>query len=233
MDKAAAAHGLKLETTPAISSDATVPGLPDSSQLIQAAFTGKKGDAPRFAPAGEGTYVVFQTMDVQAAHAPTFAEWKDKLLNDYRSEQVPQMLQAKLQKLSDQAKLLGDLHAPAKEMGLTVKSSELVDRTGNVPEVGAMSGSASAAFDLAKGGISAPLSSGDGGVVLQVTDKQEPSAEEIAKAFPAQRDKLIEQKRAELFGVYMQTLMDDYTKKGAVRIVAKPTPQPAGLPIGQ
>jgi peptidyl-prolyl cis-trans isomerase D len=233
MEKAAASHNLKVTTSSWVSSTDNIPGLPDSQQMMQAAFTGKKGDSPRFAPAGEGTYVVFQTADVQPAHAPTFAEWKDKLLNDYRSEQVPQMLQAKLQKLSDQAKLLGDLHAPAKEMGLTVKSSDLVDRTGNVPDVGAMSGSAAAAFDLAKGGISAPLSSGDGGAVLQVTDKQEPSAEEIAKSFPAQRDKLVEQKRAELFGVYMQTLMDEYTKKGAVRIVQKPTPQPAGLPIGQ
>ncbi|SDF15292.1 peptidyl-prolyl cis-trans isomerase D [Terriglobus roseus] len=233
MDKAAAAHNLKVTTSGWLTNSDSIPGLPDSAQMMQAAFTGKKGDSPRFAPAGEGTYVVFQTVDVQAAHAPTFAEWKDKLLNDYRSEQVPQMLQAKLQKLSDQAKLLGDLHAAAKEMGLPVKSSDLVDRTGNVPDVGSMGGAAAVVFDLAKGGISAPIANGENGVVAQVTDKQEPSAEEIAKAFPAQRDKLVEQQRAELFGVYMQTLIDDYTKKGAVKIHQKPTPQPAGLPIGQ
>lgn len=231
LDKAAAAHNLKPQTTGWLSSDATVPGLPDSAQMLQAAFTGKKGDSPRFAPAGSGTYVVYQTTDVQAAHAPEFAEWKDKVLADYRAEQVPQMLQAKLQKLSDQAKLLGDIHGAAKEMGLAVKTSDLVDRTGTVPDVGQMGGAASAAFDLAKGGVSAPIASGDGGAVLQVTEKQEPSPEEIAKNFSTQRDRLLEQQRAEAFGVYMQTLIDEYTKKGGVRILQKPT-APAGLPLG-
>jgi len=230
MQKAAAAHNLKVDTSAWLTSTDTVPGLPDSAQMIQAAFTGKKGDSPRFAPAGENTYVVFQTADVQPAHAPTFAEWKDKVLNDYRSEQVPAMLQAKLQKLSDSAKLLGDLHKAASDMGLSVKSSDLVDRTANVPEVGAMSGGAAAAFDLAKGGVTAPVNTGDGGAVLEVTDKQEPSTDEIAKAFSSTRDKLLEEKRAERFGVYMQSLIDDYTKGGGVRILEKPK-QPA-LPIG-
>lgn len=231
IDKAAAAHNLKAQTTGWLAGSDTIPGLPDSAQMMQAAFTGKKGDSPRFAPAGEGTFVVYQAADVQPAHAPAFAEWKDKVLNDYRAEQVPQMLQAKLQKLSDQAKLLGDLHGAAKEMGLTVKTSDLVDRTGNVPDVGAMSGPASAAFDLAKGGISAPINGGESGSVLQITDKQEPSPEEIAKSFATERDKLLEQQRAEMFGVYMQTLIDDYTKKGGVRVLQKPT-APAGLPLG-
>ena len=55
--------------------------------------------------------------------------------------------------------------------------------------------------------------------------------EEIAKNFATQRDQLLEQQRAETFGVYMQTLIDEYTKKGGVRVLQKPT-APAGLPIG-
>ena len=114
---------------------------------------------------------------------------------------------------------------------MPVKTSDLVDRTGNVPDVGAMNGAASAAFDLAKGGVSAPLSGNENGSVLQITDKQEPAPEEIAKSFATQKDRLLEQQRAEMFGVYMQTLIDEYTKKGGVRVLQKPT-APAGLPLG-
>jgi peptidyl-prolyl cis-trans isomerase D len=233
MDKAAADHNLKPVTTDLITDGDKIAGLPDSAQLVQSAFAGKKGDAPRFAPAGEGTYAVFQAVDVQPAHAPTFAEWKGHVLEDYRTEQVPQMLQAKLTKLADSARLLGDLHKAAAEMGVPVKTSDLVDRTGNVPDIGAMSGPAASAFDLAKGGVSAPINTGPSGAILQIIDKQEPTADEIAKSFPGRRNELLEQARAETFGIYMQTLIDSYTKKGAIRVVAPPkgaTPPPlAGM----
>ncbi len=222
MDKAAADHGLKATTTDLIGSDAKISDLPDSAQLMQAAFTGKKGDAPRLSPAGAGTMVVYQSADVIPAHAPAFAEWKDHVLQDYRDEQTPQLLQAKLAKLAELAKQSGDLHKAAATMNIPVKSSDLVDRKGNVPEVGDMSGAASAAFDLPKGGISAPLNAGPSGVVLQVTETEQPSPDEIAKLFSAERSQLVDQQRAEMFGIYMQTLIDEYTKKGAIRIMEKP-----------
>ena len=230
LDKAAADHNLKPVTTDLLTGDDKINGLPDSTQVMQAAFTGKKGDAPRYAPAGEGTYAVFTPVDVEPAHAPTFAEWKDHILEDYRTEQVPGMLQAKLTKLSDSAKLLGDLHKAAAEMNIPVKSSDLVDRTGSVPDIGPMTGPAASAFDLAKGAVSGPLNSGQSGAVVQITDKEEPTAEEIAKSFPGRRNELLEQARAETFGIYMQTLIDNYTKKGAIRVVAPP--KAAQSPLG-
>ncbi len=223
MDKAAANHGTKAVTTDEIGSDGTIAGLPDSAQLMQAAFTGKKGDAPRIAPAGQGAMAVYQTTDIQPAHAPGFGEWKSHVLEDYRSEQAPQMLQAKLSRLAERAHQLNDLHKAAAELNLPVKSSELVDRKGNVPDVGEMSGPASAAFDLPKGGISGPLNAGSNGSVLQVTDVQQPSAAEAASSFATQRAQLVEQQRAEMFGIYMQTLIDNYTKKGAIRITQQKT----------
>lgn len=233
MDKAAADHGLKAITTDAIASDATVPGLPDSAQLVQAAFTGKKGNAPRLAPAGQGTFAVYQVADVQPAHAPSFADWKSHVLDDYRAEQVPQMLQAKLGMLAKRAHDVNDLHKAAAEMNLPIKSSDMVDRKGNVPDVGEMSGPAAVAFDLPKGGISGPLNAGGSGAVLQVTDTAQPTAQEAAATFATQRTQLLDQQRAEMFGVYMQTLIDSYTKRGAIHIAQQKTgpagPQPLGM----
>ena len=229
--KAAADHNLKMSTTDAIGSDATISGLPDSAQLVQAAFTGKKGDAPRLAPAGQGAMAVYQIADVEPAHAPTFADWKSHVLDDYRAEQVPQMLQAKLVKLANRAHELNDLHKAAAEMNVPVKSSELVNRKGTVPDVGEMSGPASAAFDLQKGGISGPLNAGGSGTVLQVTDTAQPTTQEAAATFAAQRTQLLDQQRAEMFGVYMQSLIDTYTKRGAIR-VSQQKPATAGSPLG-
>ncbi len=230
MDKAAAAHQLRVVTTGMIGSTGPIADLQEGTQVLQGAFAAKKGDAPKVAPAGPGEMVVYQTIDLQPAHAPSFAEWKGHVAEDYKAEQVPQLVQAKLNKLAARAHELNDLRKAAGELSVPVKTSDSVGRDANVPEVGQMSGPASAAFDLPKGGITGGLNGGSSGTVLQVLEKQEPSPEEIGKDFATRRSALVERKRAELFGVYMGTLLETYKKKGAIHVYEKPK-QP-GLPLG-
>ncbi len=232
LEQAAAGHNLKATTTDYVASAGPVAGLPDSAQMLQGAFAQKKGDAPRVAPARAGETVVFSTVDIHPAHAPTFAEWKGHVLDDYRQEQVPNLLQAKLTKLATRAQELHDLRKAAGEQNVPIKTSDLVGKDANVPDVGQMSGPASVVFDLPKGGITGGLNSGNGssGAVLQVLDKQEPSPEEVAKDFATRRDTLIERKRGELFGVYMGTLLEKYKAKGAIHVYQQ-AKQP-GLPVG-
>ena len=80
------------------------------------------------------------------------------------------------------------------------------------------------AFTLAKGQISGPINTGPNGVLLQVTDKQEPSADEIAKGIGPTRDKLLEARRNELFNTYAEQLLATYEKAGAIVQPQKKTP---------
>ncbi len=52
-------------------------------------------------------------------------------------------------------------------MKLTVKTSDLVGKDGQVPDVGSMTGPASVAFTLAKGAISGPINTGRNGDCAQ------------------------------------------------------------------
>lgn len=225
LDKTAAAHGLHVTTTDFISPSDVVPSLPDSTQLVKAAFAAPKGGAPTAAPTGEG-FAIFQVTDIQPAHAPTFDAYKANILNDYRAQQTPQLLNAQLIKLSDRAKALGDLKKAAAEMHVTVKSSDLVGRDAQVPDIGALTGPASVIFTMNKGGITGPIDEGPNGSVLQLTDKQEPTPDDIAKNLPATRDKLLQQQRAEVFEVFAGTLIDKYNKSGAVVYSKKQQPGP-------
>ena len=108
-----------------------------ASQLIAQAFSAKQGDPPQSAPTGEG-YAIFQVTGVLPAHAPTFADWKSHVVDDYRNEQVPALLSQKTAELAAKAKAENDLAKAAKEMGATVKTSDLVGETGQVPEFGAV-----------------------------------------------------------------------------------------------
>jgi len=230
LDKAAAAKGLHVVTTDYLGKDGVVAGLADGSLLLAQAFTVAKGAEPTAVSTGNG-FAVFQVEDIKAAHAPDFAAYKAHILNDYREQQVPQLLSAAVNKLDDRAKVLNDLKKAAAEMNIPVKSSDFVNKDGQVPDLGAMSGPASVAFSLAKGAISGPINAGRVGAVLKVLDKQEPSADDIAKNFDKMRAQLLSEQQNEIFQVYMGSLMEKYQKGGAVRYSkqrAEPGPAPAG-----
>lgn len=196
--------------------------------MLSAAFASAKNAAPQAASTGEG-YAIFQVVDIKPAHAPEFADWKSHVVDDYREQKTPELLQQQLTKLSDLAKKYNDLHKAAAEMKLAVKTSELVGRDGQVPGIGALTGSAAVVFDLPKGGVTGPVNEGANGAVLQVTDKQEPTADDIAKNLPATREKLLQSKQEEAFEVFAGTLVQKYEKSGAIVYSKK---QQAPGPLG-
>jgi peptidyl-prolyl cis-trans isomerase D len=231
MDKAAAAHGLKAVTTDFLPHDGTIGGLSDSTALMAQAFTTAKGAAPATVATGDG-YAVFQVVDTQAAHAPDFAAFKPHVLDDYRQQKLPQLLSDATQKLADRAKTLGDLKKAAAELNATMKSSDFVGQDGQVTDLGSMSGPGKVAFSLAKGAISGPIDANENGVVLQVTDKQEPSADDLAQHMDATREQLLNAQRDQIFRVFLGSLTDKYEKGGGVRLSQQASAPPTGLPSG-
>lgn len=215
MQKTADAHGMHLNTTDYLNRDGVIGTLPDSTTLLGQAFSVAKDAAPGVAATGDG-FAVFQVVDIKPAHAPAFADYKQTILGDYRDQKAPELLNQQLAKLDDRAKQLNDVKKAAAEFHAEVKTSDLVGHEAQVPELGSMSGPASVAFSLAKGAVSAPINTGSNGAVLQVTDKQEPTSEEIAKNFQATRDKLLGRQRQELFNVYAESLLNSYQKAGAI-----------------
>lgn len=229
LEKAAAARGLHVVTTDYLPKDGVIPGLSDGTSLLTQAFAEVKGADPASVSTGDG-FAVFQVTDIKAAHAPEFAAYKPHILEDYRDQQVPQLLNAQLNKLDERAKVLNDLKKAAAEMNVPVKTSDLVGKDGQVPDLGAMSGAGSVAFSLAKGAISGPINTGRTGVVLSVIDKQEPTADDIAKNFVATRERLLNDQHEEIFRVYIGELTQKYEKSGAVKYSKRP--EPASSPFG-
>jgi len=220
LEKTAEAHHLQVVTTPPVNAQGVIPSLPDGSQLIAHAFGAKPSDPPQSAPTGEG-FAVFQVKSVIAAHAPTFADWKSHVADDYRNEQVPALMSQKTAELAAKAKAENDLAKAAKEVGASFKTSDLVDQTGQVPDFGAVEQVAPQLFDMTPGTITGPLNAGRTGVVAKLLDKQQPSEADIAKNLDQTRDQLLEQKRQEAFEVFASTIINDYKKNNRVRINAK------------
>jgi peptidyl-prolyl cis-trans isomerase D len=220
LEKTAAAHHLEVVTTPPVARQGVISALPDGSQMLAKAFESKQGDPPQDAPTGEG-YAIFQVTGIAPAHAPTFADWKSHVADDYREEQLPGLLSQKTAELAAKARASNDLAKAAKEMGATVKTSDLVGPSGQVPDLGQVSQVAPQLFDLKPGDLSGPINAGRTGVVAKLVDKQEPTAAEIATSFDQTRDQMRDQRQDEAFGVFMSKVMDDYKKNKRIQMNPK------------
>jgi peptidyl-prolyl cis-trans isomerase D len=215
--KTAEAHHLQVVTTDYVPQNAVLPGLPDGAKLLALAFSAKPGSAPQVSSTGEG-FAVFQVADLKPAHAPTFEEYKTHLVDDFREQQLPQLLARKTNELADKAHAENNLAQAAKEAGATIKSSDLVGHTGQVPDIGDLSSAAPDLFDLKVGQISKAINTGHTGIVAKIGDKQEPTPDEIAKNFDTTRESLLNERREQMFAVFVTALTDRYQKAGGIRM---------------
>jgi len=58
-------------------------------------------------------------------------------------------------------------------------------------------------------------------VVAKILDKQEPTADEMAKNLDSTRDQILEQRRSEAFSVFLGNIMAEYKKGNRIRMNAK------------
>lgn len=228
LDATAAAHHLKVVTTDFLSQSSIVPDLADGSQLLAGAFSAQKNGALQVASTGDG-YAVYQVAAINPAHAPDFASYKSHVLDDYRNEQLPQLLATKTNELANLAKSGTDLAAAAKKIGAKMETSDLVGRDAQVPDIGALATVAPQLFDMNEGEISGPINTGHTGVVARLTEKQLPTNDEITKNFDATRDALLNQRRSAMFDVFVSNLENNYLKQGRIRINRK---LQQGAPVG-
>jgi len=226
LEKTAAAHHLVVTTTPLVGAQGVISAFVDSTQILGKAFQSRQGDPPQFTPTGEEAYAIFQVTEIAPAHAPAFADWKKNVLKDFQDQQLPVLLGQKTQELAEKAKNLNDLSKAAKAVGATLKTSDLVGPSDQVPEFGMVAQVAPQLFDLKPGELSGPISAGRTGVVARLVDKKEPTPDEIAKNFDQTKDQLLSLRQNEAFNLFLSTIMSDYKKHNRIRIPRAKGEQP-------
>jgi len=224
----AAAHHLPVVTSDYVATGATLPGMGDSSKVLTAAFAAKPGGPVQVAGTGDNSFAIFDVADVKPAHTPTFDEYKSHVLDDFRDQQVTALLARKTNELADRAHAEHDLAKAAKEVGATIKTSDLVGHDAQVPDIGSLASAAPALFDLGVGQISNALNNGATGVVAKIVDKQQPTADDMAKNFDSTRDTILNQRRDQMYEVFVSTLVSSYEKADRVLVNRKLSQQQPG-----
>ncbi len=216
LDAAAAVQGVPVITSDFFSRHDTLPGLGQAPQFMDAVFTTQEKSPPDVASASEGI-VVFQLLAVKPPTTPTFEEIRSRVEDEFKNERSNILLTQKAQELSDRAKAEHDLKRAAKELGATMKTSDLVLPDGQVPDVGSMSGQASVAFTMKPGEISGPINNGGNASVLQLVESQPPSEADFAAKRDQIRDSLLQVKQQERFSLFVSNLLDEMTRSGKIK----------------
>jgi peptidyl-prolyl cis-trans isomerase D len=219
LEKAASKYGAEVITSNPIAKNDALPGIGAQPQLMDAIFSADEKSGPQSTETPQST-VVFQVTKIEPARTPSLEEIKDRVTTDFKNQRAADILRRKTQEMADRAHAEHDLAKAAKEAGATVKTSDLVSRTQQVPDIGSMSGAASAAFTMKQGEISGPLNLGASQAVIQVVERQEPSPTdaEFAKQRDQLRERLASQKRQEILGQFVNDLNTRLEKEGKVKI---------------
>ena len=216
LNEAAAKYALTVVHSDWFSRSDALPGISSAPEFSDAVFSAHVKDPPEMAMTPQGR-VIFQVTEVKPPQKPTFEDVRTRVESDFKQERSSELLQKKTQELADRAKASHDLKKAAKESGATIKTSDLVTRSGQVPDIGAMSGPAAVAFEIKTGEISGPINTGRNGIVLTVTERQEPGQAQLAASKDRIRDDLLQKRRQEVVDNFANNLRAQMEKSGKIR----------------
>ena len=216
LEQAAAKHGLQVMTSEYFSRSDSLPGIGAAPDFMEAVFYSPENSPPQLVRVASG-FVFFRLTGIKPAAAPTFDQIRTRVESDFRQERAAQLLAQKIQELSDRAKAAHDLKKAAKELGATLKTSELVGPDGQVPDIGSLTGPASVVFSMKPGQITGPIEGDRAGIVASVLDLQQPSDADFAAQKDQVREGLLQNKRNQMMNLYASELVQRLEKEGKVR----------------
>jgi peptidyl-prolyl cis-trans isomerase D len=225
-DLAAAAKDLGVATeikeTPFFTRDANPFELGISEALRDEVFGLKEVNSIGKAVEHPLGYAVPKLLEVQMPRPGEFSESRQQVEKDYAEAKAKDLMQADSRKLADEAEKQKSLEKAAKAMGLSVKTTQNFKMSGTPdPEIGSNPSFNSAAFELAPGGVSAPITLLDNIAVLQVKSRTPFDEAAFAKAKPELRDRILQSNQAAYFQDYLRQVSDELEKSGKIRVNQK------------
>jgi peptidyl-prolyl cis-trans isomerase D len=217
-EKVAADLNMELVRADGVEAGKPVPQigtLPDFDQSIASL---KKGEvsAPVALPSDRVALAV--VMDVIPPRPSTFEEVQSQVKDVMVRTRLTQAVQRHVQELLDKTKAMGgDLEKAAKSMGLTVKTTGEIERTGAVEGLASAS-YLSEGFIKPTGTVFGPVNTPDGSLVAKVLGRMPPDMAKLAGERNKIRDDLKGQKARDRASLFEAGLRDALTKQGTIKV---------------
>jgi peptidyl-prolyl cis-trans isomerase D len=196
-----------------------LPEIGNAPGLMDTVFHQRVGDvsAPIHTDLG---YVVLSVKDIQPAHPGTLAEVHDRVANDYRHEKAVELAKSRAEELAKRAKSGENFATAAKTLGLDVKTSEPVARTGSIPDLGSAKQFATA-FSLPVGQSGDPIPLGQNWTVYRVAQHDPVNPDEFEKQKAKIEEQVLQQKRQAAYELFRTALKTRLEKEGVLQFNAE------------
>ena len=220
LDTVAKPRGLTVAETPFFSrSDTMIPGLGVAQAVTQRVFELKQGEVSEAVRTGQG-FAFLTLTGTEESKLPTMDEVKARVRADVQRTKAVEAARQKAASALAQFKS-GDFNAAARAAGLEVKTSELVIRGTALPDIGINAAVDAAAFALPSGGVSEPIVTDNGAVIVKVLMKESPSAEALKTGRGAIKDQLLNQQKQRFFEAYMSKARERMTIRSNPEVLAQ------------
>jgi peptidyl-prolyl cis-trans isomerase D len=196
-----------------------LPELGNAPGLMDTIFHQRVGDlgAPIRTDLG---YVVVSVKDIQPTHPATLAEVHDRVAADYRRGKAVELAKSRADELAKRAKGGENFSAATKALGLDMKTSEPIARTGSIPDAGSAKQFA-AAFTLPVGQVGDPVQGGQNWTVYRVAQHDPVNQDDFEKQKSKFRDQVLQRKRQTAYELFRAALKTRLQQDGQLRFNAE------------
>jgi peptidyl-prolyl cis-trans isomerase D len=201
LDTVAKTRGLTVNESGFFAREEPISGLGLAPAAAQRAFELKDGDVSEAIRTPQG-FAFLTVTGTQAARTPALDEVKARVREDVVKEKAVETARQKAAALTAQLKG-GSFDAAAKAAGLEVKTTELIARGSPIAEVGVSPAIDAAAFALPAGGVSDPIVTDTGAVIVKVLEKKDVTPAELSAGKSQLRDEMVNERRNRFYASYM------------------------------
>ena len=211
IDEAAADAGIPVQQSDFFTRDGSVTTLGVAPEVTDAAFRLEDGQAS--GPINTARGVIFlAVLEKRDPYVPKLEEVKDRAREDLIRARATDMSRQRAREIAGALSSAKDFAAAAKAQGLEAKDTGLVPRGAPLPDnIGVSPEVDRVAFSLPVGGVSEPISTADGTVIVRVAERDEATADEFRKEKESFRAELLNERRERFFSAYMAKARESTT----------------------
>jgi peptidyl-prolyl cis-trans isomerase D len=182
--------------------DEPVPGLGPAPDVATQAFQLKDGEVSKAVQSPRGPVYVTVT-GKRDPYVPKLEEVKDKVREDVIRMKAAELSKARAGEIASTLRSARDFAAAAKAQGLEAKDSQLIGRGSPLPDIGVSPEVDKVAFSLPAGGVSDPIPTTSGTVIVKVAERQDVTPDALRQAKESFRTQLLNERRDLFFSSYM------------------------------
>ena len=201
LDTVAKGRGMTVAESGFFSREEPIAGLGMAPAAAERAFTLKDGEVSESIRTPQG-FAFITVTGKQDAYVPKLDEVKARVREEVLKKKAVDVARQKASAVDPQMKS-SSFEAAAKAAGLEVKTTDLIARGAPVADIGASPAIDAVAFALPPGGVSDPIVTDNGAVIVKVLEKKDPTPAELAAGKATLKTTLLNERRNRFYASYM------------------------------